>query len=305
MPNLPFQPFIRHLQDNDRSHNTVTGYLADLADFARWFEATNGEQLTPAAITPTDVRAYRQHLLVSRKLSPNTINRRLSAVSAYCRWAMEARLIESGPTARIRPVQLVSHGPRWLDRKQRFALQRVIEQERQMAAAHPDRRRSLWRARGAVIMSVLLNTGLRVAELGLLDVQDAKLKPRSGQVTVRGKGNKVRTVPLNAAARESISHWLGLRPEVEDAALFISQLLARITTRSIERVVAEYGHAARLERLTPHMLRHTFAKTLVDKGVSIDQVATLLGHASLNTTRIYTTPGQRDLEQAVELIGEV
>ncbi len=86
--------------------------------------------------------------------------------------------------------------------------------------------------------------------------------------------------------------------------MLVSQLLARITTRSIERVVEEHAHRARLERLTPHMLRHTFAKMLLERGVPLDQVATLLGHSNLNTTRIYTTPSAQDLANAVEALVE-
>jgi site-specific recombinase XerD len=82
-------------------------------------------------------------------------------------------------------------------------------------------------------------------------------------------------------------------------------MMGRMTTRSIERVVGDYGQAARLDKLTPHMLRHSFAKVLVDRGVSIDQVAQLLGHSNLNTTRIYTRPSEQDLARAVEMLGEV
>ncbi len=295
--------FQSYLRDADRSDNTISGYCDDLADFGRWFEAANAEPLIPANITPSDVRAYKQHLL-GRKLKPATINRRLASLSAYARWAIETRQIETDPTAKIQLVEQVKAGPKWLDRKQRFALQRVIEQQLQLADTQPACRRSLWRARDALLMTVLLNTGLRVAELAGLDRDDAELKPRSGKVTVRGKGTKLRTVPLNAEARAALARWLAVRPPVDTPAVFVSQFLLRMTTRSVERVVAEYGQRAKLDTLTPHMLRHTFAKTLVDRGIPIDQVGTLLGHANLNTTRIYTTPGERDLERAVEALLE-
>jgi len=72
-------------------------------------------------------------------------------------------------------------------------------------------------------------------------------------------------------------------------------------TRAVQRVVARQGSPVGLENLTPHVLRHTFAKNLVDAGVRLEKVADLLGHSRLDTTRIYTRPGQRDLEQAVEV----
>lgn len=296
--------FKRFLQDTDRSPNTVSGYLEDLKDFTQWFENTNGEVFTPMALTPSDVRAYRQHLLNERKLKPNTINRRLASLAAFARWARAIGQIESDPTTRIQSVEQVPPGPRWLDRKQRFALQRVIEQEQQMAEAQPDQRRSLWRGRDAALMTLLLHTGLRVSEAAGLDVNAVELKPRSGKVTVQGKGTKVRSVPLNAEARAALERWLSARPECETPALFVSQMLKRMTPRTIERIVTEYGHKAKVDGLTPHVLRHTFAKTLIDRGVPIDQVATLLGHASLNTTRIYTLPSEQDLQKAVEALME-
>jgi site-specific recombinase XerD len=295
---ITLKDFEQHLRGADRSENTITGYGDDLADFAKWFETTNTEPLTPANITPSDVRAYKQHLL-NRKLKLATINRRLASLSAYARWAIEAGQIESDPTAKIQPVKQVQAGPKWLDRKQRFVLQRIVEQQVQLAAVRPEGRRSLWRLRDAMLITVMTHTGLRVAEVAGLDLSDVELKPRSGKITVRGKGTEIRTVPLNVEARTALERWLALRPPVETPAVFVSQFLLRMTTRSVERVVAEYGQRAKLDTLTPHMLRHTFAKTLVDRGIPIDQVSTLLGHANLNTTRIYTTPGERDLERAM------
>lgn len=296
--------FEQALLNDDRSEHTRAGYVNDLHDFRGWFELTNAETFGPTAITPTDVREYRQHLLVVRKLKPATINRRLASLASFARWAIETEQIETDPTARIRPIEQVPGGPHWLDRKQRFALQRAIEKESQTAASQQERRRSLWRTRNATLMSLMLNTGLRVAEVSGLDIEAVEVKPRSGRVVVRGKGNKVRTVPLNAEARDAAGRWLTLRPNDDCRAFFVSQALTRMTTRSIERVVADYGHLARLEKLTPHVLRHTFAKTLMDRGIPIDQVAQLLGHANLNTTRVYTTPGQRDLERAVEAMAD-
>lgn len=294
--------FADFLRENDCRPATVTGYLADLTDFARWFEQANGQTLAPERLTPSDVREYRQHLLSTRKLKPNTVNRRLASLSAYARWAKVCGRIQADPTARIQPVPHVENGPRWLDKPQRFALQRAVEQALQLAASCSEARRSLWRVRDAVLLVAMLNTGLRVSEVVGLDVDDLALKPRSGSLQTVGKGGKQRSVPLNVEARDALERWLALRPQTDSPAVFVSQVLQRMTARSVERVVAEYGRVARIEGLTPHVLRHSFAKSLVDRGVPLDQVATLLGHSNLNTTRLYTTPGERDLERAVEAL---
>jgi site-specific recombinase XerD len=296
--------FAQELRDQDRSDNTVLGYLTDVKDFQRWFEQTNGENFSLPSLTPTDIREYRQHLWTVRKLSPNTVNRRLASLAALTTWGMTRKQIQVDPMSHIKYIKQVPVAEcRWLDKKQRFALQRVIEKELQESSRLPVRR-SLWRGRDAVLVTLMLNTGLRVAEVAALDVGDVELNPRSGRIQVRGKGRKARTVPLNAEAREKLQAWLATRPATETSALFVSQMLTRVTTRTVERVVTDYGYRARLEQLTPHTLRHTFAKSLVDRGVPIDQVAKLLGHSNLNTTRIYTEPNERDLEKAVDMLVE-
>ena len=108
----------------------------------------------------------------------------------------------------------------------------------------------------------------------------------------------------NKDARAALMAWLQVKPGGDDNAyIWIAvenEGNGALSQRSVQRVVGRYGQDAEIANLTPHMLRHTFAKNLVDQGVGLEQVATLLGHASLNTTRIYITPSEKDLETAVE-----
>ena len=121
-----------------------------------------------------------------------------------------------------------------------------------------------------------------------------------------GKGNKQRTVPLNVDARSALSAWLEIRPEMfENNFVFValeSNSQGPLSSRTIQRIVQRYGEDAQLPDLTPHILRHTFAKNLLNSGVTLEKVASLLGHSSLDTTRIYVTPSLQDLEQAVSRI---
>ena len=164
----------------------------------------------------------------------------------------------------------------------------------------------LWvlRLRDATMATVLLNTGLRVGELCTLRLLDVQMSERKGKVIVRsGKGGKQRVVPLNGQARRMLRQWLLHRPSVETDALFVGQRSGAVSARSVQRAVGRLAQLAGLEAVTPHILRHTFAKSLINQGVSIEKVAALLGHSDLNTTRIYITPGERDLEEAVEVLG--
>lgn len=135
---------------------------------------------------------------------------------------------------------------------------------------------------------------------------DDNLNLRKGEVTVRqGKGGKSRTVPLNTAARKALQAWMQVRLPFKGSCLWIGMENGRMSAlsgRSVQRALVRQGRAAGLEHLTPHVLRHTFAKNLIDAKVGLEKVAALLGHSNLNTTRIYVTPNQRDLEQAVEQI---
>lgn len=150
---------------------------------------------------------------------------------------------------------------------------------------------------------LMLHTGLRVSEVSNLHTGDVSISPRKGEVMVRGgKGEKFRSVPLNSNVRKAIKAYLSVRPEVDHDHVFVGQKGERLRPPGIYYLVRKYAYEARIENISPHTLRHTFGKNLIDAGVSLDRVATLLGHSSLNTTRIYTVPSQADLQDAVESI---
>jgi len=108
---------------------------------------------------------------------------------------------------------------------------------------------------------------------------------------------------LNAEARKALQDWLSVRPEGGNEYIWVAvenDQEGALSSRSVQRVILRLGQDAGLPHLTPHVLRHTFGKNLIDSGVGLEKVAALLGHANLNTTRIYITPNQNDLEQAVD-----
>ena len=168
-------------------------------------------------------------------------------------------------------------------------------------------KRWVTRRRDASLVIFMLNTGLRSHETLGLQLDDISISDRKGEVFVQqGKGDKQRTVPLNKEARQAIKAWLEERPDEQDNPyIWIAvetEAEGPLHQRSLQRIMTRYGRDAGLENLTPHMLRHTFAKNLVDQGIGLEKVAALLGHKSLNTTRIYVTPSQKDLENAVETL---
>jgi len=295
MTTTNFSEFQNWLIEQYRAEKTVDGYLADLERFATWYAHTNGDELTPVRLTPTDIRLYRLWLQ-ERRAKPTTINRQLAALRAYAKWALESGQINADPMRGVRPVPTQKLAPKWLDRSQQDRL--VSTAEKPLNAAQTEAAKMLAQ-RDLTIIKTILATGLRVGELCSLTLADIIISPRKGKVIVRqGKGERRREVPLNAEAREELTNWLELRGE-EGSLLFSGKRGEGISVSGVHRRLAELGRVAKVE-VHPHTLRHTFAKNLIDAGVSLEKVASLLGHSSLNTTRIYTTPGERDLEIAVE-----
>lgn len=290
--------FENYLQTHDYADISIKGYVSDVRYFANWFEKHTAQQFAVEVIRVGDIQDYRQ-VMLANKLAPSTINRRLAALNALCKWGVEAGLLEQNPGLHIRGLDAVSLAPKWLDKNQRAAYIRTINDE---LANAKERYPRLWvmRLRDAAILLTLLNTGLRVMEVCTLGLDDVSISDRKGSLSVTGKGFKQRTIPLNKVTREILAQWLAVHPARHLDRVFVNQRGDLLKPNSVRRAVRRVAHKAGLGYdITPHMLRHTFAKTLLDEGVSLEKVATLLGHSNLNTTRIYTTPSERDLEDAV------
>jgi site-specific recombinase XerD len=277
----------RRLKTVGKSPHTVRAYSLDLAAFSRWFEQTSAESLDLQAVDPRDIQDYQSNLL-RRGLTPATINRRLIALRRFFAWARREGLILEDPFEAIERLLVKEQkdtAPRWLDRREQRALMRAVRRG--------GNRRDL------AIVQTLLGTGVRISELAALSVSDLELSERKGWLRVRaGKWNKSRKIPLDRKTRQALSSYLEGRQEDGSDRLFLGQR-GPLREPGINYLVAKYAYQARLERCTSHTLRHTYGKNLIDGDVPLDQVATLLGHESLDTTRIYTKPSERDLEQAV------
>ncbi|MCP4539925.1 MAG: tyrosine-type recombinase/integrase, partial [Chloroflexi bacterium] len=128
----------------------------------------------------------------------------------------------------------------------------------------------IWARRDVPLVHLMLHTGLRGEEVTVLKVENVELRDRSGKMKVMGKGNKQRTIPLNAEARAALSAWIKMRPETDVVEVFVGRQGDKLGERAIQRVVSRIGKAAGVEDLTPHVLRHSFAKNLVNAGVGLE-----------------------------------
>jgi integrase/recombinase XerC len=292
-----FSEYIAYLENNDRSKLTIEAYTIDMYAFAKWFFQTNGETLNPQNITTSDIREHRQYLQVQKNKSPSTVNRRLAAIKAYIRWAEETKQIEYNPAKSIHGIKEQEVAPHWLTRQHQASI--IREAEKRINKANSPARKTE-AIRDYCIVTILLNTGLRVAEFCSLTIKDISLSDRKGLIIVKnGKGGKNRQVPLNLAARNAINLWLNTRIGGNDQLFY--GMRGGLQPRGVQEILRKIGEGAHIE-LTPHQCRHSFAKNLVDAQISLEKVAGLLGHTQLNTTKIYITPSQLDLEKAVGML---
>jgi integrase/recombinase XerC len=297
---LHLDEFQAYLLSEDRSPVTIAGYLGDVRLFEKWYGEQYRETLTSDTLTNEAVRGYKQHLL-NQAAKPKTINRRLAALAAYAHWLEQAKYVRNArnPVQGVKAVKEVALAPKWLDKKQRVTLLRAVDKEVEDAMRRYPHLRLMY-LRDAAIVKLILFTGLRVGEIVQLRMSDITLDERKGSIVVReGKGTKRREIPLNAKARKALLDYLRVRPDVEMDDLFLGQRNEGVQSKTIQRAVQRFAKKAGLKNVTPHTLRHSFAKALIDAGVTLEKVAALLGHSNLNTTRIYTTPGESDLEDAV------
>jgi site-specific recombinase XerD len=289
--------FLMALRQREASEHTIAAYRRDLTGFAAWFSDHVGSACTLAAVTPTDVRDFRTFLRDHEHRTPATVNRKLAALRSFFAWALGAGLRTDSPLAMVKDVREEPRRPRWFVKRDLDRLLRELE-----AAAKPSAK-----VRDRAIVLTLRHTGIRVGELIALQVRDLTLSERKGSLRVVGKGGKERRIPLNQTVRAALGSYLAVRRERTDAShsteLFLGQR-GPLNRQAVEKLIRKYAGRAGLEAFSPHSLRHSFAKQLLDDGEDLVTVSALLGHERLDTTARYTHPGARDLEEAVGRLDE-
>ena len=264
------------------SPRTQARYRAALSEFAAWYEQAFAEKPDPALLTDLEVRDYVAYLQSVRRLSPSSIHLRLAALRGLLK-SLGRTLRVRGPRMQKPPVRSLS----------------ARELGRLLAAAEGEG----WiEKRNVALLALMAKAGLRVGEVIALERTDMELNARSGWALVRsGKGNKARRVPLNAEVRRALQEYLACRPDFPTQRLFVSRTGAPLSARDVQRLVGALARRARLEgKVTPHVLRHTFATRLLERGADIATVAAILGHESIAATSRYLHPSEARLAEAVE-----
>lgn len=270
----------------DAAENTLLAYGRDLKDFAA-FLAGRGQGF--GTVEKSDIEAYLV-FCEAQGLAVSTRARRLSAVKQLFRFAFEEGWRTDNPALRIVGPGKARKLPRTLSEAE---VTRLID------AARGHGRTEAERVRNTCLMELLYATGMRVSELVGLPAAAGRGDPR--MLLVRGKGGKERMVPLSPPARTALAVWLKLRDEEQDKArktgtkpsAFLFPSTGReghLTRHRFHGLIKEFAVAAGIspEAVTPHRLRHAFATHLLAHGADLRAIQTLLGHADVSTTEIYT-----------------
>jgi integrase/recombinase XerC len=280
----PLESFLRYLGvERNASPHTLKSYRTDLLEFRR-FAAAAGTA-APAAVDTRTVRAFLAGL-GERGLDPASVARKLAALRSWFRFLVRRGRLPRNPAATVRaprrPSKLVSFLP-------------IDETVALLDTAPPGGPRA---ARDGAVLELLYASGLRVAELTALDLDDVDAAERT--VRVLGKGRKERIVPFGGKAAARLEAYLARRGTAR-GPLFPNARGRRLGIRTMHRIVRAAARRAGLtRRVSPHTLRHSFATHLLDAGADLRVIQELLGHARLGTTQRYTHVGADRLMQVYD-----
>ena len=256
--------------------NTAAAYERDLHRYAAFLE--NGGR-RPEEATRADVQRYLASLYAA-KLDGRSIARHLASLRGFYRQLLRDGVLETDPTLNLESPKTWKTLPRYL------ALEDV---ECLLATPDPD---SPEGARDGAMLELLYSTGLRVSELVALRTGD--LHAQLGYLQVTGKGNKQRLVPVGRSGLKAVeTYQRGARQALLGRRispfLFVSRRGTRLTRQAFWKMIVRAGRQAGIrQRLTPHLLRHSFATHLLARGADLRSVQQMLGHADITTTQIYT-----------------
>ncbi len=269
--------FIEYLhRERSMSKNTLEAYKRDVQEFVA-FEGARG--MTDLLETSsTEIVAFLHNLKISGK-SAATVNRKLASVRAFFNFLMNSGLVSSNPTVDIKSPKI-----------ERKELEYLTLEEVDKLLETPDD--SIRGIRDKAILEVLYATGIRVSELIEADLEDINM--RMGFITCDGEQSKARIVPLGRPARAALEAYIYearnalVKDNTEEKALFVNYYGSRITRQGLWKVLKEYGEKAGIEKkLTPNIMRNSFAVHMLQNGADLKSLQELMGHEDISATQAY------------------
>ena len=276
--------YLAHLRGvRQLSAHTIAAYARDLQELATLSGALDWTHIDQHAIRRLTAKLHAQ------ELDPRSIARKLSSWRGFFNWLSEQTPLAANPVQGVRAPKRAKTLPRALSVDDAVQL---VAPSRPAAGAAPEPAELCNRA----MFELLYSSGLRVSELAGLDLAPAKdslgwVEAGNREVTVTGKGNKRRTVPVGGAALDALQAWLAVRPAPADGsnALFLSARGTRVSPRVIQQRLQTHGVANGAPvHVHPHMLRHSFASHVLQSSGDLRAVQEMLGHSSISSTQVYT-----------------
>ena len=258
------------------SKHTITSYTTDLNQF-RKFLNQNFERLNISEASHSEIRAWVV-TLVENDLDSNSINRKIASLKSFFKFLLKREEIKKDPTWKIKALKSAKRLPQFVRENEMLAILDNLKFDDDFIGN-----------RDKLIMEVLYGTGIRLSELLNLKSNDINLHNLT--IKVLGKRNKERIIPISESLKEVISNYNIVKPQGVDSMsyLLVSKGGKKCYAMIIYRTVKKYLTAlAKVEKNSPHVLRHTFATHLLNKGADLNAVKDLLGHSSLAATQIYT-----------------
>ncbi len=262
-------------REDNLSPDTLKAYRIDLGQFLAF---VGGGEVDKALLSQ-----YVQHL--NQTFAPRSVKRKLASVHAFYQTLLENEFLEHSPFEKL---HIHIHAPKQLPR----VIPEDVVEGLLRCAYQEDVSSDRWRLRDLVVLELLFSTGMRVSELCKLSQETVTLNDRAVRLLIDGKGRKERVIQIETpeivALLESYCHEF--ETEIcEHGALLINDRGRSLEPQSVRRIINKYmGQMSTSLHVTPHMFRHTFATSLLEAGVDIRYIQSLLGHSSISTTQIYT-----------------
>ena len=276
-----FAGFVSELRQRGRADKTIGSYRSDWIGLNDWVQETTGLHFSVRAVEPSQLSDYVAHLR-TQEMRPATINRKLVFVKRYVAWAAGRGLVSDELNRKIRSVKPIPQGPRRPKGLSDIELKRFLREVERRASP-----------RDQAIIYTLLGTGLRVSELAELDMSQVVNNGRRTSILVhdyRPHGTRVRRLSITGLAKRKLRQYLIYRGR-STGLVFLGER-GPLTANAIQRIVRKYCGFAKV-KVSPSTLRHTFANAFLAAEGDVVALADLLGHESLETTRLYLS-GQQE-----------
>lgn len=273
------QAFIEYLEkEKEMAQTTLSAYAADALEFEAYLREKKNKTL--AAAGNADVVAFLLFLKGEGK-SGSTVNRKLASIRALYHFLLKENVVSEDPTLNIKSPRLPRKRIQYLSIEE---VERILEQ--------PDS--SVKGVRDRALLELLYASGMRVSEIAMADLSDLNL--RIGFITCSGEHGKARVIPVGRPARAALESYVYdarkalIRDREDDGAIFVNYAGKRMSRQGVWKILKDYARKAKLEnKLSPQILRNSFAAHMIQNGADLKSLQELLGHEDIIATQIFMT----------------